>query len=101
MFLIILFNLYFIYRSNFINILHHQSDFGIACTWHFFATSHGKSPCDGIGGTVKRLTARASLQHPWDKPITTAKAMYNFAESNIKGIKYVLQLHIFGSIPNN
>ncbi|KAG1714604.1 Endochitinase [Nymphon striatum] len=27
-----------------------------------FATSHGKSPCDGIGGTVKRLTAQASLK---------------------------------------
>ena len=28
----------------------------------FFATSHGKSPCDGIGGTIKHLVARASLQ---------------------------------------
>ena len=27
-----------------------------------FATSHGKSPSDGIWGTVKRLTACASLQ---------------------------------------
>ena len=27
----------------------------------FFATSHGKSPCDGIGGTMKRLVTRASL----------------------------------------
>ena len=30
----------------------------------FFATSHGKSPCDGLGGTTKRLVARASLQSP-------------------------------------
>ena len=30
----------------------------------FFANSHGKQPCDGIGGTVKRLTAKASLQRP-------------------------------------
>ena len=25
---------------------------------------NGKSPCDGIGGTVKRLVTRASLQQP-------------------------------------
>ena len=31
--------------------------------WHFFATSHGKSPCNGIRGTVKCLLARASLQN--------------------------------------
>ena len=31
---------------------------------HLFATSHGKGPCDGIGGTVKRLATRASLQRP-------------------------------------
>ena len=31
--------------------------------WHLFATSHGKSPCDGIGGTVKSSLARASLQN--------------------------------------
>ena len=28
----------------------------------FFATSQGKQPCDGIGGTVKQLAAKASLQ---------------------------------------
>ena len=27
----------------------------------FFATSHGKQPCDEIGGTAKRLTKLASL----------------------------------------
>ena len=45
-----------------INLCHHFHDFSIECTWNFFATSHGKSPCDGIGGTVKRLTSQASLQ---------------------------------------
>ena len=30
-------------------------------TLAFFATSHGKSPCDGIGGAVKRLTSIDSL----------------------------------------
>ena len=29
-----------------------------------FATFHGKVACDGVGGTVKHLAARASLQRP-------------------------------------
>ena len=49
-------------RKNFLNLCHHKADFGVDAEWHFFATSHGKGPCDGLGGTVKRLAARASLQ---------------------------------------
>ena len=35
--------------KNFINICHHNSDHGLEAEWNFFATSHAKSPCDGIG----------------------------------------------------
>ena len=34
--------------KNFLNL------FDIPAEWHFFATSHGKGPSDGIGGTIKR-----------------------------------------------
>ena len=47
--------------KNIANLNCHLMDHGLSAEWHFFATSHGKSPCDGIGGTVKRLVARASL----------------------------------------
>src|SRR4051794_16264353 len=73
-------------RYNFNNIIMHETDFGIPCSWNFFATSHGKRPCDGIGGTVKRLTARASLQRPIDNQILTPKDMFDFAKANIKGL---------------
>ncbi|XP_071951916.1 uncharacterized protein [Antedon mediterranea] len=46
-------------KYNFINLCHHQEDFGLDAEWNFFATSHGKSACDGIGGTVKRLVTKA------------------------------------------
>ena len=49
-------------RKNFINLCHHAIDFGIHAQWHFSATSHGKDAYDSLGGTVKRLAARASLQ---------------------------------------
>ena len=48
--------------KNFINLCHHKDDFNLEHVCNFFATSHGKSACDGIGGTVKRPAAKASLQ---------------------------------------
>lgn len=65
--------------KNIANLCHHEKDFGIKAEWHFFATAHGKSPCDGIGGTLKREAARASLQRPSDRQITTPKELYNWA----------------------
>ena len=63
--------------KNILNLCHHVTDFGITARWSFFATSHGKSPCDGIGGTVKRLVARASLQRPLDNQILLLLTFYN------------------------
>ena len=40
------------------NLCNHVNDFGFHAIWLFFATSHGKSPCDGIGGTVIRNIAQ-------------------------------------------
>ena len=50
--------------KNMMNLCRHNEDFGLKASWYFFDTSHGKSPCDGIGGTVKRKIARTSLQRP-------------------------------------
>ena len=58
-------------RKNLFNLCQHKTEFGIEAEWNFFATSHGKSPCDAIGGTVKRVTARASLQRPRGNQILT------------------------------
>ncbi len=53
-------------RKKFVNLCLHQNNFGISAEWHFSATSHGKGACDGLGETVKRLAARASLQRPYN-----------------------------------
>ena len=44
-----------------------SNDFELQATWNYFANSHGKLPCDGIGGTVKRIAAKASLQRTLKK----------------------------------
>ena len=71
-----------------INLYHRFHDFSIECTWDFFATSHGKSPCDGIGGTVKKLTSQASLQRLTSDQILSAKEMFMFCKGKIEGIKF-------------
>ena len=56
--------------------------------WHFTATAHGKGACDGVGGTVKRLAARASLQRPYDQQIMTPRQLFDWASSNIPSIHF-------------
>lgn len=74
--------------KNLINLLYHETDFAINAEWHFFATSHGKSPCDGIGGTVKRLVARASLQAATSNQILNPCQMFKWVTANISGIRF-------------
>ena len=74
--------------KNFMNLCCHKSDHGLEAEWNFFATSHGKSPCDGIGGTVKRLVAKASLQQTTTNQILTPKEMFEWASKNISGINF-------------
>lgn len=68
-------------RKNFVNLTHHEDDFGCKAEWHFFATSHGKGPCDGIGGSLKRSAAFASLKRPLNNQIVNAKDLYIFAQT--------------------
>ncbi|XP_044005534.1 uncharacterized protein LOC122850452 [Aphidius gifuensis] len=56
-----------------------EHDYQIEAEWHYFATAHGKGPCDGVGGTLKREAARASLQRRVDEQITNAKELFNWA----------------------
>ena len=74
--------------KNFLNLTYHEHDFNIKATWSFFATSHGKSPCDGIGGTVKRKLRMESLTRTSNNQILTCKSAYEFCQSSIKGITF-------------
>ena len=73
-------------RKNFMNLCMHEQDFGVKASWTFFATSHGKQPCDGIGGTVKRLVSKASLQRSLKDQILDPKAMFHFCRKNVNEI---------------
>ena len=73
--------------KHFLNLCQHKNDFSADSVWNFFATSHSKSPCNGVGGAVKRPTAQAGLQRPVTDQILSAKDM-KFCEESINGIKF-------------
>lgn len=75
-------------RFNMVNLLQHEEDFGVPAEWHYFATSHGKGPSDGLGGTTKRLAARASLQLPPEDQIQTPRQFFSWVTQNITGINF-------------
>ena len=51
-----------------------------------FAVSHGKSPCDGTGGTIKREAANASLRAAVTYQILTPEQLFLWAKENINGV---------------
>ncbi|XP_047137884.1 uncharacterized protein LOC124814334 [Hydra vulgaris] len=75
--------------KNMLNLCFHCEDFGSTAKWNFFATSHGKQPCDGIGGTVKRLATLASLQRDMDNHTLSPQTMYKYCNENIEGINFI------------
>lgn len=64
-------------KFNFKNLACHKTDFDIDAEWHFFPTSHGKGPCDGIGGTVKRHAKSAIIAKT--AQINNASQFYDWA----------------------
>ena len=72
--------------KHFANICYHEQDFGRSAEWHFHESAHGKGPCDGAGGTMKRLARKASLQ--MTHQISTSKQLFEWAnqESNLPNI---------------
>jgi hypothetical protein len=66
-------------KKNFANLSAHAKDFQLEAEWHFFASCHGKSACDGIGGTIKRLARLASLQRGIQDQITTPAQLFDWA----------------------
>jgi len=60
-------------------------DFGLETEWLFFPISHGKGACDGLGDTVKRLSAAASLQRVTN-PIQTPLELFDWASKYLPNI---------------
>ena len=58
----------------------------------FFATSHGKSPCDGGGGFVKRFAVKHSLQRPLHDQILSYQSMLDLCVREIPSNTFLMQV---------
>ena len=71
--------------TNFLYVCQHKNLYGLNAQWIFFASSHGKSPCDGVGGALKREAAKESLITQSDEQIICAEDLYQFRKSRETG----------------
>lgn len=76
--------------ENFLHLCQFEQKYGIIATWTFFTTSHGKSPCDGIGGKIKREAANESLRRPYENQITNLDALIEFCKEHIKKVHCIV-----------
>ena len=74
--------------KNFLNLCYHKDDYGIDAERIFFATSHGKSPCDGIQDSVKRHAAKRNLQRLKNNEILDYKAVLEVCQAEMKSIVF-------------
>ena len=61
----------------------------VKCEWNFLATSHRKSPFDGIVGIKEQLATKAIPQRPLSNQILTADKMFEFRVDEIKRIDFL------------
>ncbi|KAH3886834.1 hypothetical protein DPMN_010847 [Dreissena polymorpha] len=66
----------------------HNDMNGIHARWNYFETGHGKSACDGLGGTTKRMADEAIRQG--NVTIQDAADFYAWAvQSSMKAIEFL------------
>ena len=74
--------------KNFIILCHHQQDFDMNAEWIFFVSSHGKSPCDGVGGFVKCYAVKCNLQRPLHDQLLSYQSMLDPRVREISSITF-------------
>lgn len=68
-----------------INLCMHEEDYGCTAQNHFFATAHGKSEVDAVGGRVKRAAKRASIQ---GEVIRNVRELHAFVAKKFTNISF-------------
>ena len=76
--------------TNFLHLCKYKKLYDVNVQWVFFATSHGKSPCDALGGTLKREAAKESLARPYNNQILTVNDLHAFCQLRIPSIQSVV-----------
>lgn len=67
----------------------HEKEFGIPASWHYFEAGHGKGPCDGVGGTTKRMADEAVKQQKATIQDADDFFLWTQAQKENSSIKYL------------
>lgn len=67
-------------KKNFYNLSTIEREQKCKVEWHFFATYHGKGPCDALGGTLKRMATKVSLQRPYTDQILNVQNLFEWIQ---------------------
>lgn len=78
-------------KYNFFNLCMFKKDFGIDAEWHFFATSHGKTANDALGGSFKRNARNYNLKTKEDQ-ITNSLELYNWAKKDEESVVHYIYI---------
>ncbi|XP_060579551.1 uncharacterized protein LOC132736439 [Ruditapes philippinarum] len=107
------------YRNKFIfnTLANHNEVYGVRAQFNYFEAGHGKSACDGLGGTTKRMADEASRQgncliqnahdfYSWAKSSSMSEVTFlfvskelcgkkqqEFASLNIRPVQNTMKLH--------
>lgn len=66
----------------------HRNLYGVSARWNYFESGHGKGPCDGLGGTVKRMADEAVRRGA--VVIQDSKEFFDWAvNSSMKEVKFL------------
>lgn len=75
--------------KNVSDLTYDMQDFEREGTWNFFAASHGKGQYDGLGGTIKRLSSKTSLQRPFDSQLLDSEDLFQWARDSLKSANVI------------
>lgn len=115
------------YRNRFIFhvLANHRKLYKCDAQWNYFEAGHGKSACDGLGGTTKRLADEACRQghvmiqnafdfHKWGQQSSMKEVEFLFVEKSkceqkqadfanlkVKAVRNTMKLHAITSDPTN
>lgn len=107
------------YRNKFMfdAVANHEVLYGCRARWNYFESGHGKGPCDGLGGTCKRMADEAIRSgkavivdakgfYEWGKTSSLTNVTFRFVssekcmakakvltEKTIKPVKGTMKLH--------
>eukprot|EP00732_Lithocolla_globosa_P002254 Lithocolla_globosa_v1_NODE_1429_length_2580_cov_31.909307.p1 type:complete len:642 gc:universal NODE_1429_length_2580_cov_31.909307:1952-27(-) len=66
-----------------------QEKYGKKFIWNFFQSCHGKGPCDGHTGVIKK---KLKLEAKKQNPVMTDYDMYEFAKEHVKSQSFWLEV---------